>query len=262
MTTLETPQYRRRAPQPPEIAPLMPRDGSSTRISTPILVHHQASTNDEKALRQVPVPPDGHPFTPHVNLEVGLCSTPRKPLKFSSAIEPFLSNAKPDLVSASVGDVNSTIRRLFSPRRRQLVSSGSRRGVLRKLLTDRTHAEEIDNRSPQTDAIADFSSSPRKMPSPHPPERKAAPRESHIHGRQRDDRLCASRLAICPAVPPHPVRIIPQTLIRFLQRVGVLTLHRPSNVINKSSIPASGAIDAVAAEMPVIFPVHSATQHV
>ncbi len=46
-----------------------------------------------------------------------------------------------------------------------------------------------------------------------------------------------------------------------LQRFGVLTLHRPSNVdsIEKLS-QLLGAIDAVAAEMPVISPVRPRTQ--
>ncbi|PYU78396.1 MAG: hypothetical protein DMG50_27730 [Acidobacteria bacterium] len=42
---------------------------------------------------------------------------------------------------------------------------------------------------------------------------------------------------------------------------GVLTLHRPSNVDSTEKLSQLlGAIDAVAAEMPVIFPVHPRTQ--
>ncbi len=45
------------------------------------------------------------------------------------------------------------------------------------------------------------------------------------------------------------------------QRFGVLTLHRPSNVDSSEKLAQLlGAIDAVAAEMPVIFPVHPRTQ--
>src|SRR5207237_10258763 len=45
------------------------------------------------------------------------------------------------------------------------------------------------------------------------------------------------------------------------QRFGVLTLHRPSNVDSTEKLSQLlGAIDAVAAEMPVIFPVHPRTQ--
>jgi len=44
-------------------------------------------------------------------------------------------------------------------------------------------------------------------------------------------------------------------------RFGVLTLHRPSNVDSTEKLTQLlGAIDAVAAEMPVIFPVHPRTQ--
>jgi UDP-N-acetylglucosamine 2-epimerase (non-hydrolysing) len=45
------------------------------------------------------------------------------------------------------------------------------------------------------------------------------------------------------------------------QRFGVLTLHRPPNVDSAEKLgQLLGAIDAVAAEMPVIFPVHPRTQ--
>src|SRR6266436_3585255 len=45
------------------------------------------------------------------------------------------------------------------------------------------------------------------------------------------------------------------------RRFGVLTLHRPSNVDSTEKLSQLlGAIDAVAAEMPVIFPVHPRTQ--
>jgi len=43
-------------------------------------------------------------------------------------------------------------------------------------------------------------------------------------------------------------------------RFGLLTLHRPSNVDSSERlIQLLGAIDAVAAEVPIIFPVHSRT---
>jgi UDP-N-acetylglucosamine 2-epimerase (non-hydrolysing) len=45
------------------------------------------------------------------------------------------------------------------------------------------------------------------------------------------------------------------------QRFGVLTLHRPSNVDSTEKLnQLLVAIDAVAAEMPIIFPVHPRTQ--
>jgi UDP-N-acetylglucosamine 2-epimerase (non-hydrolysing) len=44
-------------------------------------------------------------------------------------------------------------------------------------------------------------------------------------------------------------------------RFGVLTLHRPSNVDSTEKLAQLlGAVDAVAAEIPVIFPVHPRTQ--
>jgi UDP-N-acetylglucosamine 2-epimerase (non-hydrolysing) len=46
------------------------------------------------------------------------------------------------------------------------------------------------------------------------------------------------------------------------KRFGLLTLHRPSNVDSPEKLrQLLGAIDAVAAEAPVIFPVHPRTQH-
>src|SRR5207249_10037450 len=45
------------------------------------------------------------------------------------------------------------------------------------------------------------------------------------------------------------------------QRFGVLTLHRPSNVDSTGKLSQLlGAINAVAAEMPAIFPAHPRTQ--
>jgi UDP-N-acetylglucosamine 2-epimerase (non-hydrolysing) len=44
-------------------------------------------------------------------------------------------------------------------------------------------------------------------------------------------------------------------------RFGVLTLHRPSNVDSTEKLAELlGAIDAIAAQIPVIFPVHPRTQ--
>src|SRR5437879_3831631 len=62
---------------------------------------------------------------------------------------------------------------------------------------------------------------------------------------------------ILQRIEPVLIERRPDLVLRF----GVLTLHRPSNVDSSEKLAQLlGAIDAVAAEMPVIFPVHPRTQ--
>jgi UDP-N-acetylglucosamine 2-epimerase (non-hydrolysing) len=167
-------------------------------------------------------------------------------------VEPVLVERKPDLVLV-VGDVNSTIAVSLAA-----VKLGIRVAHVEAGLRsfDRTMPEEINR--VLTDALADY---------------LFVTEEDAIanllkEGRPRDSIFMVGNVMIDSL--RHFLPIAQQSAIGDelglkngvgWRRFGVLTLHRPSNVDSTEKLSQLlGAIDAVAAEMPVIFPVHPRTQ--
>jgi len=176
-----------------------------------------------------------------------------KPPKILKRIEPVLIERKPDLVLV-VGDVNSTIAVSLAAAKLGIRVAHVEAG-LRSF--DRTMPEEI-NRILTDRPGRTISLLPKKRPIAHL-LKEGRPRESiFMVGNVMIDSL------------RHFLPIAQQSGIgdelglkngAGWRRFGVLTLHRPSNVDSTEKLAQLlGAIDAVAAEMPVIFPVHPRTQ--
>jgi len=235
-------------PNLPKIAPLMREMQRHPEIEA-ILVHtgqHYDETLSDIFFRQMGIP------APHVNLEVGSGSHAAQTAEILKRVEPVLLERKPHLVLV-VGDVNSTIAVSLAAVKLGIPVAHVEAG-LRSF--DRGMPEEINR--VLTDAIADYLFVTEEDAIEHLLK----------EGRPRENIFMVGNVMIDSL--RHFLPIAQQSVIGTelglmngtgWKRFGVLTLHRPSNVDSTDKLgQLLGAIDAVATEMPVIFPVHPRTQ--
>ena len=235
-------------PNLPKIAPLLREMQRHPEIE-PILVHtgqHYDEKLSDIFFRQMGIP------EPDINLEVGSGSHAGQTAEILKRIEPVLLERRPDLVLV-VGDVNSTIAVSLAAVKLGIKVAHVEAG-LRSF--DRAMPEEINR--VLTDAIADYLFVTEEDAIEHL-LREGRPREAiHFVGNVMIDSL------------RHFLPIAQKSAIGEelklkngvdWRRFAVLTLHRPSNVDSAEKLAELlGAIDAIAAEVPVIFPVHPRTQ--
>jgi len=235
-------------PNLPKISPLMRAMQLYPEVM-PILVHtgqHYDKNLSDVFFRQMGIP------EPQVNLGVGSSSHASQTAEILKRVEPVLEEYKPDVVLV-VGDVNSTIAVSLAA-----VKMGIRVAHVEAGLRsfDRTMPEEINR--VLTDALADY---------------LFVTEEDAIgnllkEGRPRESIFLVGNVMIDSL--QHFLPIAQQSPVGEelglknepgWTRFGVLTLHRPSNVDSSDKLrELLGAIDAVAAEVPLIFPVHPRTQ--
>lgn len=235
-------------PNLPKISPLLREMQRHPEIE-PMLVHtgqHYDETLSDIFFRQMGIP------APHVNLEVGSGSQAAQTAEILKRIEPVLIEHQPDLVLV-VGDVNSTLAVSLAA-----VKLGIRVAHVEAGLRsfDRSMPEEINR--VVTDALADYLFVTEQDAIEHL-LREGRPRESiFLVGNVMIDSL------------RHFLPIAQQSRIgeelglkngSNWRRFGVLTLHRPSNVDSTEKLKELlHAIDVVAAQIPVVFPVHPRAQ--
>jgi len=235
-------------PNLPKIAPLMHEMQRHPEIE-PILVHtgqHYDENLSDIFFQQMGIP------SPHVNLEVGSGSHASQTAEILKRVEPVLLERRPDLVLV-VGDVNSTIAVSLAAAKLGIRVAHVEAG-LRSF--DRTMPEEINR--VLTDAIADYLF--------------VTEEDAIVHllneGRPRESIFLVGNVMIDSL--RHFLPLARQSGIgeelglkngTGWRRFGVLTLHRPSNVDSLDKLTQLlGAINAIAAEVPLIFPVHPRTQ--
>jgi UDP-N-acetylglucosamine 2-epimerase (non-hydrolysing) len=183
---------------------------------------------------------------PDVMLSVGSASHAVQTARVMERIEPVILEVKPDLVLVP-GDVNSTLAAA-------LVASklGVRVGHIEAGLRsfDRTMPEEVNR--VLTDQISDLLFT-------HSPEaRENLAREGitcqrvHRIGNTMIDTLVAMRSRIVKAQAAKHHGVTPGSYL-------VVTLHRPAHVDGPLLADAVAALDEVAADMPVVFPIHPRT---
>lgn len=231
-----------------KIAPLM-REMRKHASIRPILVHtgqHYDEKLSDVFFRQMGIP------KPDFNLEVGSGSHAWQTAEILKRIEPLLVEKKPDLIIV-VGDVNSTIAASLAAVKLGIPVAHVEAG-LRSF--DRTMPEEINRIL--TDALADH---------------LFVTEEDAIanllkEGRPRDRIYLVGNVmidALRQFLPLAQKSNIGKEL-GLLDGNGfvpfaVLTLHRPSNVDSIQTLEKLlAAINAVANELPVVFPVHPRTQ--
>lgn len=189
---------------------------------------------------------------PDVWLGVGSGSHAEQTAKVMIGLEPVLIERRPDMVVV-VGDVNSTVAASLVAAKLKIrlahVEAGLRSG-------DRTMPEEINRIV--TDVLSDLLFTTSEDAHVHLAREGVAAEKIHLVGNVMVDSLLAhlsvarqrdtlSRLGL---VGPDGLPI----------RYAVLTLHRPSNVDHPETFAGiMRAVDHVARQMPVIFPVHPRT---
>lgn len=235
-------------PNLPKIAPLIREMQRHPEID-PILVHtgqHYDAALSDIFFRQMGIP------TPHVNLEVGSGSHAAQTAEVLKRVEPVLLEHQPDLVLV-VGDVNSTIAVSLAAVKLGISVAHVEAG-LRSF--DRSMPEEINRIL--TDALADYLFVTEEDAIQHL-LKEGRPRESiYLVGNVMIDSL----RHFLPIAQKSPIgEDLGLKNSGDWKRFGVLTLHRPSNVDSTEKLAELlGAIDSIAAQVPVIFPVHPRTQ--
>jgi UDP-N-acetylglucosamine 2-epimerase (non-hydrolysing) len=235
-------------PNLPKIAPLIREMHRHPEIE-PILVHTGQHYDDELSsifFREMGLP------APNLNLEVGSGSQASQTADVLKRIEPVLLEYKPDLVLV-VGDVNSTLAVSLAAVKLGIGIAHVEAG-LRSF--DRSMPEEINRIL--TDAMADYLFVTEKSAVGHL-LREGRPASSiHFVGNVMIDSL---RHFLPVAQKSRIGNDLGVMVGESWRQFGVLTLHRPSNVDSIDKLrELLGAVGAIAAQVPIIFPVHPRTQ--
>lgn len=227
-----------------KIAPLMEAFGQRSGFE-PVLVHtgqHYDENMSDLFFRELGIP------EPDLNLEVGSGSHASQTAEIMKAFEPVLRSHRPDAVLV-VGDVNSTIACGIVAVKLGIKLIHVEAG-LRSF--DRGMPEEINRII--TDSISDLlfcteQSGVDNLRREGVPEAKI-----HLVGNVMIDTLLRHR---AKADRSNILADLGLTAGHF----AVLTLHRPSNVDDPEHLAGLvGVMEAIAADMPVIFPAHPRTR--
>jgi UDP-N-acetylglucosamine 2-epimerase (non-hydrolysing) len=227
-----------------KIAPLMDAYRTAPEIE-PFLVHtgqHYDANMSELFFRQLGIP------EPDLNLGVGSASHAVQTAEIMKAFEPVVLERRPDAVLV-VGDVNSTIACGLVAVKRGIrlvhVEAGLRS-------FDREMPEEINR--VLTDAISDLLFCTEQSGIDNLRREGISDAKIHLVGNVMIDTLFSHRERARGLAAParHGVR---------KGEYALLTLHRPSNVDDPKGFERLMAgISAIAADVPVLFPVHPRTR--
>src|SRR5688572_1969013 len=184
---------------------------------------------------------------PAINLDVGSASHAQQTARIMERIEPVLERDRPDWTLV-YGDVNSTVAAVLVATKLGLrtahVEAGLRSG-------DRTMPEEINRLV--TDRLADLLLTPSRD----------ADETLRREGEPDDEIVFVGNVMIDTLF--HALDAARSTGFRSGLGVNgdavIVTLHRPSNVdVPERLAGLVDALEAVAVERPVIFPVHPRTE--
>ncbi|MEW6221240.1 MAG: UDP-N-acetylglucosamine 2-epimerase (non-hydrolyzing) [Thermodesulfobacteriota bacterium] len=190
----------------------------------------------------------GIPVPDHF-LEVGAGSHAVQTGAIMAACEKVCQKEEPDLVVV-VGDVNSTLAASLAAKKLGIRVAHVEAG-LRSF--DRTMPEEINRLV--TDAIADQLFVTEESARENLLREGKDPRAIHLVGHVMVDNLF-HQLALLELAPPLQILDIKRQLGSY----AFLTLHRPANVDDAATLTGiAAAVNAIAEELPVVFPVHPRT---
>jgi UDP-N-acetylglucosamine 2-epimerase (non-hydrolysing) len=236
-------------PNLPKIAPII-REMQRRPEIEPLLVHtgqHYDENLSNIFFRQMGIP------APQINLGVGSGTHAEQTGEILKRVEPIFLEQRPDLVLV-VGDVNSTIAVSLAAVKMGIPVAHVEAG-LRSF--DRSMPEEINR--VLTDALAEYLFVTEDDAVDNL-LREGRPREFiHLVGNVMIDSL----LHFLPlAQQSHIGDDLGLRNGKGWEYFGVLTLHRPSNVDSMEKLAELlGAIDTIAQQVPIVFPVHPRTQH-
>ena len=185
---------------------------------------------------------------PDINLEIGSGSHGEQTGRIMIEFEKVCLKERPDLILV-YGDVNSTIAAALVAKKLG-IKVGHVEAGLRSF--DRTMPEEINRIL--TDAISDYLFTPSADANENLIKEGIPKDKIHMVGNIMVDSLLyhkkqAQRSAILKQLNVHP------------GEYALLTLHRPSNVDDKTDLnKIFKAINYISGKIPVIFPIHPRTR--
>src|SRR5437016_2232402 len=208
----------------------------------PLLVHtgqHYDEAMSGQLFRDLEIP------APDFNLEVGSASHAVQTAEVMRRLEPILLSTRPDVVLV-VGDVNSTLAAAITAVKLGIPVAHVEAG-LRSF--DRTMPEEINRLL--TDAIADWLFVTEESGRENLLREGIAADKIHLVGNVMIEALTTFRPRWQSSSVFHRLDLHGD------QPYAVLTLHRPSNVDDPTTLlQLLDALQDVARHIPIVFPVH------
>ena len=211
----------------------------------PVLVHtgqHYDADMSDVFFRDLGLPAPAH------HLDIGSGSHAEQTAGVMVAYEKLCLRERPDW-TVVVGDVNSTVAATLAAKKLLIpvahLEAGLRSG-------DRTMPEEINRIV--TDAIADVLWTPSPDGDANLRREGVAPEKIERVGNIMIDAFELQRARIEAAGMPDKMKLA-------AGGYAVVTIHRPANVDAREALAAVvGSLLAVAAKLPVVFPVHPRTR--
>ena len=219
---------------------------------TQCLVHsgqHYDAEMSDVFFRQLDMP------APEVNLEVGSSSHASQTAEIMRRFEPVVMEQKPDLVLV-YGDVNSTLAAALVCAK-LLVPVGHVEAGLRSF--DRTMPEEINRLL--ADQIADLLFAPSADASENLMREGILPERVYLVGNVMIDTLLRLSVQAEERWPSLQSTLRAGSPGWDAGRYVLVTLHRPSNVDRPETLrEVILALNDIAGEAPVVFPLHPRTR--
>jgi UDP-N-acetylglucosamine 2-epimerase (non-hydrolysing) len=236
-----------------KVAPVIDALGGDRPSLGTFLLHtgqHYDEAMKDTFFRELGIP------EPDVDLEVGSGTHAEQTAQIMLRFEPVLDRVRPAAVLV-VGDVNSTIACALVAAKREIpivhVEAGLRS-------YDRTMPEEINR--VLTDQLSDLLFTTEEDALQNLTREGIDPRRVHFVGNVMIDTL---RRNLHRAVPPNATiaryRRQSGSLSESLERFGVVTLHRPSNVDDERVLHRLlDVLAGLSRRLPLVFPMHPRTE--
>ena len=249
------PNYMKMAPIIRALAAL----AASEKAAPPVLVHtgqHYDAAMNDSFFTALGMP------RPAVNLEVGSASHAVQTAEIMKRFEPVVDAHRPAAVLV-VGDVNSTIACALVAAKKGIpvvhVEAGLRS-------YDRAMPEEINR--VLTDQIADLLYTTERSAAAHLHAEGIADERIVFVGNVMIDTLLANVAAAVPAATTLAGLPIAAAVFgedhdapESVERYGVVTLHRPSNVDDRATLTRLvGALQEIAGRLPLVLALHPRTK--
>ncbi len=216
--------------------------GSENRGAGVVLVHtgqHYSRNMSDDFFRDLDIP------EPDINLEAGSGSHAEQTAAVMLKFEPVCLEQRPDWVIV-VGDVNSTLACALTAKKLGIRVAHVEAGLRSR---DRSMPEEINRLC--TDAIADLLFTTDRPAGENLLREGIDGEKIHFVGNTMIDTL---RQNLERSLAAGGADALPEG------GYAVVTLHRPSNVDSPEQLASIlGAVNAVAARIPVVFPIHPRT---
>ncbi len=235
-----------------KIAPIMRVLKSHTGVAVRLIhtgQHYDIAMN-EVFFEELGIP------LPDVNLEVGSGTNTQQTARIMLGLEPVLADNRPDMLVV-VGDVNSTIAATLVASKLLIPVCHVEAGLRSN---DRTMPEEINRLV--TDRLSDLLLTTEREAGENLVREGVEPQKIHFVGNVMIDTLRASIERAVPAATTIAEYEPSGTFAAAAkQGYGFVTLHRPSNVDDPTTLTALvEALVAVSRKLPLVFPVHPRTR--